>query len=100
MDSRMLYLICDNGVRTEYVIIVKVGDYMGIIQSDGYAPYRKLISDVYPNITRIACIQHMKRKLYDCGENDPDAKELHSIMNRLFHEDHNHAVGVDGGGPS
>lgn len=96
MKCGMMYLIYENGSRTEEVIIGEVGDYIGIIQSDGYAPYRKLGSDAYPNIIRIACIQHMKRKLQDCGENDPDAKELLSIMNRLFHEDHKHIIGVDG----
>lgn len=38
----------------------------------------------------------MKRKLLDCGENDQDAKELHSIMNLLFHEDYKHTIGVNG----
>lgn len=91
MKSRMLYLVYDNGARTEDIIIGEIGDYTGIIQN-GYAPYRKSGNDAYPNITRIACIQHMKRKLQDCGEDDPDAKELHSIMNRLFHEDHKRTV--------
>lgn len=62
----------------------------------GYAPYRKMGSDEYPNIIRIGCIQHMKRKLLDCGENDPDSKELYSTMNQLFHEEHKHTIGVDG----
>ena len=70
--------------------------HKGIIQSDGYAPYRKLGGDDYPDIVRIGCIQHMKRKLLDCGENDPDAKELYSTMNRLFHEEHKHTIGADG----
>ena len=96
MKRRMLYLIYDNGARTENGILEELGGYKGIIQSDGYAPYRKFGSDAYPDITRIACIQHMKRKLQDCGEDDPDAKVLHSIMNRLFHEDHKHIIGVDG----
>ena len=75
MKSRMLYLIYDNGSRSEEVILRELGNYIGIIQSDGYAPYRKLGGDEYPDIIRIGCIQHMKRKLLDCGENDPDAKE-------------------------
>ncbi len=96
VKSRMLYLIYDNGSRSEEVILKELGNYIGIIQSDGYAPYRKLGSDEYPNIIRIGCIQHMKRKLLDCGENDPDAKELYSTMNQLFHEEHKHTIGVDG----
>ena len=96
MKSRMLYLIYDNGSRSEEVIFEELGNYKGIIQSDGYAPYRKLGGDDYPNITRIGCFQHTKRKLQDCGEDDPDAKELHSTMNQLFHEDHKHTIGVDG----
>ena len=92
----MLYLIYDNGSQSEDVILKELGNYKGIMQSDGYAPYRKLGDKDYPNITRIECTQHMKRKFLDCGKNNPDANELYSIINKLFHKDHEHTIGVNG----
>jgi len=58
--------------------------------------YRKLESDAYPNITRIPCLQHIKRKFIDCGENDPDAKRIVELINTLYQNEHKHKVGVDG----
>ncbi len=61
---QMIYLLYDDGSRSERVILNELGSCKGIIQSDGYSPYRKLESDAYPNITRIPCLQHIKRKIY------------------------------------
>ena len=56
INTRMIYLLYDDGSRSERVILNELGSCKGIIQSDGYSPYRKLESDAYPNITRIrAC---------------------------------------------
>ena len=68
INTRMIYLLYDDGSRSERVILNELGSCKGIIQSDGYSPYRKLESDAYPNITRIPCLQHIKRKFIDCGE--------------------------------
>ena len=65
-------------------------------KSDGYSPYRKLESDAYPNITRIPCLQHIKRKFIDSGENDPDVKRSVELINKLYQNEHKHKVGVDG----
>lgn len=96
MNTRMVYLIYDDGSRSEKVILNELGGCRGIIQSDGYSPYRKLEGDDYPHITRIPCLQHIKRKFLDCGENDKDAKRVVDLINRLYHHDHIHKVGVDG----
>lgn len=96
MRSKMVYLLYDNGARTEEVILNELKSYKGIVQSDEYAPYRKLERADYPDIIRIPCIQHIKRKFIDCGENDPDAKEIVGLFNNLYHEEHKHKIGIDG----
>ena len=53
-------------------------------KSDGYSPYRKLESDAYPHITRIPCLQHIKRKFIDSGENDPDVKRSVELQYLIF----------------
>ena len=53
-------------------------------------------SDAYPNITRIPCLQHIKRKFIDCGEKDPDAKRIVELINALYQNEHKHKVGVEG----
>ncbi|TGY64183.1 IS66 family transposase, partial [Phocaeicola sartorii] len=44
----------------------------------------------------IPCLQHIKRKFIDCGENDPDAKRIVELINTLYQNEHKHKVGVDG----
>lgn len=95
MKSRMLYLLYDNGSRSEDVILDELCDYRGIIQSDGYSPYRKLGGEAYPHIVRIPCLQHIKRKFIDCGEGDPDAGKVVGLLNELYQKDHKHKVGTD-----
>ena len=60
------------------------------------APYRKLEGKDYPNITRIPYLQHIKRKFLDCGENDEDARRIVGLINRLYHNEHKHKIGMDG----
>ena len=96
INTRMIYLLYDDGSRSERVILNELGSCKGIIQSDGYSPYRKLESDAYPNITRIPCLQHIKRKFIDCGEKDPDAKRIVELINALYQNEHKHKVGVEG----
>lgn len=89
-------LVPEKGSRSERVILNELGSCKGIIQSDGYSPYRKLESDACPHITRIPCLQHIKRKFIDSGENDPDAKRIVELINKLYQNEHKHKVGVDG----
>ena len=92
----MVYLLYEDGSRSEKVILDELGGCRGIIQSDGYSPYRKLEGKEYPHITRIPCLQHIKRKFLDCGEKDEDARRVVDLINRLYHHDHKHKVGTDG----
>ena len=92
----LVFFIYEDGSRSEQVILNVFSDYKGTIQSDAYAPYRKLESDAYPDIMRIACLQHVKRDFIDCGKEDKDAQEVVDILNRFYREDKKHKVGVNG----
>ena len=39
INTRMIYLLYDDGSRSERVILNELGSCKGIIQSDGYSPY-------------------------------------------------------------
>ena len=95
MKSRMIYVLYEDGSRSTDVIVDELADYKGTVQSDGYTAYRTLQGDEYPAIERIACLQHGQRKFIDCGE-DPQAKVMVSLMNRLYKKEHEHKVGKDG----
>ena len=92
----LVFFVYEDGSRSEQVILNVFSDYKGTIQSDAYAPYRKLESDAYPDIMRIACLQHVKRDFIDCGKEDKDAQEVVDILNRFYQEDKKHKVGVNG----
>ena len=92
----LVFFVYEDGSRSEQVILNIFSEYKGTIQSDAYAPYRKLESDAYPGIMRIACLQHVKRDFVDCGKEDKDAQEVVDILNRFYREDKKHKVGVNG----
>jgi hypothetical protein len=69
MHTGLVYYFYDDGSRSEKVILDYVKDYSGTFQSDGFSPYRKMAK----RLTRLACLQHTKRKFLDCGD-DSDAK--------------------------
>ena len=45
-----------------------------------------------PHITRIPCLQHIKRKFIDCGEDEPDAKRIVELINTLYQNEHKHKI--------
>jgi len=98
VDSGLVYMIYDDGSRSEETILREFTDKnrLNVVQSDGYSAYKKMDSDEkYPQIIRLACFQHNKRKFIDCGE-DADAKEMVSFINQLYHEEHQHRIGDHG----
>ena len=95
MESGLVYVLYEDGSRAEAVILDELKDYTGILQSDAYSAYRKLQSDAYPGIVRIACLQHVKRKFIDCGK-EPEAEEMVSLINELYRKEHEHRIGMDG----
>ena len=92
----LVFFIYEDGSRSEEVILDVFANYKGTVQSDAYVAYKKMESDSYPNITRIACLQHVKRKFIDCDKEDKDAKGVTRILGSFYHEDHKHTVGKDG----
>lgn len=96
IESQMVYLLYDKGSRSEELILNELGGCKGILQSDGYSPYKKLESKKYPELTRLPCLQHIKRKFIDCGENDPDASRIVDMINKLYQDEHKHKIGKDG----
>jgi len=91
----LIYFWYEDGSRSEDVLLEEFKDYKGFLQSDAYPGYKKLESDEYPEITRIDCLQHIKRKFIECGE-DKAAKKIIEIINKLYRKEHKHTVGVKG----
>ena len=91
IHTGLVYYFYDDGSRSGKVILKYIEDYTGSFQSDGFSPYRKMAR----RLTRLACLQHVKRKFLDCGD-DFDAKVIVRLINHLYHKDHRHTVGKDG----
>lgn len=91
----LMYYFYKDGSRAEDVFIDEIRGYQGTIQSDGFAVYRKVGGETFPGITRLACLQHIKRKFKD-AEGDPDADKMFSLLNELYHQEHQHRIGEDG----
>ena len=92
----LFFLWYDDGSRSEEVLFDMFGKYEGFLQSDAFAGYKKLESDEYPRITRIPCLQHIKRKFIECGENDKDAQKVVRIINEFYQKEHKHTIGEKG----
>lgn len=57
--------------------------------------YRKLGDGKYDGITRIACLQHIKRRFIDIKE-IPQAGKILKLFNLLYDREHRHRIGQDG----
>ncbi|MGN1219735.1 MAG: IS66 family transposase [Candidatus Cryptobacteroides sp.] len=96
-QTGLSYFFYDDGSRSEKVILKELDGYKGIIQSDGLGAYKKVAMQSGGNITRVACLQHCKRAFLEDGVKDnPDAKEVASLANSLYHNEHQHKIGEDG----
>ena len=87
----LVYYFYDDGSRSGRVILNYIGDYGGTFQSDGFSPYRKMAA----RLTRLACLQHVKRKFLDC-EGDEQAQGIVGLINELYRNEHKHTIGKDG----
>ena len=96
VNSGLLYVVYENGSRSGEIIYKEVEGYSGTMQSDAASFYKKIESDAFPNIIRIACLQHIKRRFIECQDYDPDSAQMVVLLNMLYHNDHKHKVGVDG----
>lgn len=70
-------------VLTDYIST----DYKGAIQTDGLSNYKVLEADIYPDVIRLACFQHCKRKFLDI-EGDKDAGQIVDMINSLYQNEH------------
>ena len=66
-----------------------LGDYFGVVLTDGYAAYgtlRKAIAKANGGrtYTAAACWAHVRRKLVDCEANYPQATEAVELIGQLF----------------
>ena len=91
VHTGLVYYFYHDGSRAQDVILNYIGDYGGTFQSDGFSPYRKMAK----KLTRLACLQHVKRKFLDC-EGDEEAQAIVGLVNELYQEDHKHEVSKDG----
>ena len=89
IHTGLVYYFYHDGSRGQDVILNYIGDYGGTFQSDGFAPYRKMAAQ----LTRLSCLQHVKRKFLDCGD-DEEAQAI--VINELYQEEHKHKIGEDG----
>lgn len=93
--QKLILYLYENGSRSGKVLFDLLSEYEGTVQSDAYSPYRKLESDAYPGIKRIACLQHVKRKFLEVQE-EPDAQKIVELTNKLYQKEHEHCVGRQG----
>ena len=92
----LFFMWYDDGSRSEDVLFDMFGKYEGFLQSDAFTGYKKLESDEYPEITRIPCLQHIKRKFIECGEKDKAAQKVVRIINEFYQKQHKHTIGEKG----
>lgn|SRR5574344_1888983 len=87
----LAYFFYDDGSRRSDIFFRFIKGYKGVFQSDAYAAY-KTAQKWY---IRLGCMQHVKRKFLDCGD-DFDAKVIVRLINHIYHLDHKHCIGKDG----
>ena len=95
VKQKLILYLYENGSRSGKVLFDLLSEYEGTVQSDAYSPYRKLESDAYPGIKRIACLQHVKRKFLEVQE-EPEAQKIVELTNKLYQKEHEHCVGRQG----
>ena len=91
IHTGLVYYFYHDGSRGQDVILNYIGDYGGTFQSDGFYPYRKMAAQ----LTRLSCLQHVKRKFLDCGD-DEEAQAIVRLINELYQEEHKHKIDEDG----
>lgn len=92
--TRLIHFFFENGSRSADVLHKRLDGYKGTIQSDGYSPYKALETELLPDIKRIACFQHVKRKFIDANE-DLKAQHIVNLINKLYQAEHKHKIGIN-----
>ena len=91
VHTELVYYFYHDGSRGQDVILNYIGDYGGTFQSDGFYPYRKMAT----RLTRLACLQHVKRKFLDCDD-DEESQGIVGLINGFYQNEHKHTIGIDG----
>ena len=91
VHTGLVYYFYHDGSRGQDVILNYIGDYGGTFQSDGFYPYRKMAT----RLTRLACLQHVKRKFLDCDD-DEESQGIVGLINGFYQNEHKHTIGIDG----
>jgi hypothetical protein len=87
-ETNLIQYFYENGSRAMDVLTNYIpATYRGAIQCDGLANYKVLETDAYPNVLRLSCFQHCKRKFADI-EGDTDARQVIALINKLSHKEH------------
>lgn len=94
VNNGLTYFFYDDGSRSQDVILNKLKDYTGVIQSDGLRAYKNLAEQSGGRIKRAACLQHCKRPFVsDDLKDNPDARTITELTNRLYRKEHEHGIG-------
>lgn len=91
----LAYFFYSRGSRSEKVFEEIIEGYRGTFQSDAMPVYRKLGDGKYDGITRLPCLQHIKRRFVDIRE-VPRAAGILRLFNLLYDREHRHRIGHDG----
>ena len=91
IHTGLVYYFYHDGSRAQDVILNYIGDYGGTFQSDGFSPYRKMAA----RLTRLACLQHVKRKFLNCDD-DEETQGVVGLINGFYQNEHKHVIGKDG----
>lgn len=95
MTTGLVYFFYDDGSRAADVFEEQIKGFKGAFQCDYYSGYRHIGIGDMSGITRLPCLQHIKRKFLDLKEN-AEAQEIAGLFGLLFHHDHKHKIGKDG----
>ena len=91
MNTGLAYFHYHDGSRGSEIFFDFIKGYKGTFQSDALSVY-KAAEGWYD---RLGCLQHVKRKFLDCGD-DPDTMLVVRLINHIYHLDGKHRIGVDG----
>jgi len=87
-QKKLIQYFYEKGSRSREVLTNYIGEeYKGAIQSDGLIDYKILETDEYPDIIRLSCFQHCKRKFLDI-EADQEATQIVDVINKLYRKEH------------
>ena len=95
MTTGLVYFFYDDGSRSAEVFEQQIKGFKGAFQCDCYSVYRRLGTGDHSDITRLPCLQHIKRKFLDIKDN-PQAQEIADLFRLFYHYEHMHCIGQNG----